>query len=51
MGANLEQYSSCYETAPKIEIQEKITESLLQIFLKQDSYLDIDTLINEMKRI
>ena len=27
----------------------KITESSFQIFLKQDSYLDIDTLINEMK--
>ena len=31
--------------------KKKITESLFQIFLKQDSYLDIDTLINEMKRI
>ena len=29
----------------------KITESLLQIFLKQDSYVDIDTLLNEMKQI
>ena len=36
---------------PKYRFKKKITESLFQIFLKQDSYLDIDTLINEMKRI
>ena len=28
-----------------------LNKSLFQIFLKQDSYLDTDTLINEKKRI
>ena len=36
---------------PKYRFKKKITESLFQIFLKQDSYPDIDRLINEMKRI
>ena len=36
---------------PRYRLKKKITDSLFQIFLKQDSYLDIDTLINEMKRI
>lgn len=33
---------------PKYSFKKKITESLLQILLKQDSYPDIGTLINEM---
>ena len=40
-----------YTVKDYIQIKEKNTESLFQIFLKQDSYLDTDTLINEMKRI
>ena len=35
---------------PKHRFKKKITECLLQIFLKQDSYVDVDTL-NEMKGI
>ena len=35
---------------PKHRFKKKITEWLLQIFLKQDSYVDVDTL-NEMKGI
>jgi len=35
----------------KHRFKKKITESIFQIFLKQDSYVDIDTLLNEMKRI
>ena len=36
---------------PKYRFKKKITESLFQIVFKQNSYLEIDTLINEMKRI
>jgi len=36
---------------PKHRFKKKTTESLFQIFLKRDSYVDIDTLLNEMKRI
>lgn len=36
---------------PKFRFKKKITESLFQIFLNQDSYPDIDTLINEMTKI
>ena len=33
---------------PKYSLKKKTTESLLQILLNQDSYPNIDTLINEM---
>ena len=38
---------------PKQRFKKKITKfkSLFHIFLKEDSYVDIDTLLNEMKRI
>jgi len=36
---------------PKQRFKKKIIESLFQIFLKLNSYVDIDTLLNEMKTI
>ena len=36
---------------PKHSFKKKITEYLFQIFLKQDSYVDIHMLINEMKKL
>ena len=36
---------------PKHRFKEKITEYLFQIFLKQDSYVDIHMLMNEMKKM
>ena len=35
---------------PKHSFEKKITEYLFQIFVKQDSYVDIHMLINEMKK-
>ena len=49
----MEQYTWSFGTTPQTKIQEENNQikSLFQIFLKQDSYVDIDTLLNEKKGI
>ena len=49
----MEQYTWSFGTTPQTKIQEENNQikSLFHIFLKEDSYVDIDSLLNEMKRI
>ena len=49
----IEQYTWSFGKTPQTKIQEenKQIKSLFQIFLKQDSYVDTDTLLNEKKGI
>lgn len=49
----MEQYTWSFGTTPQTKIQEENNQikSLFQIFLTQDSYVDIDTLLNEKKGI
>lgn len=49
----MEQYTWSFKKTPQTKIQEENNQikSLFYIFLKEDSYVDIDSLLNEMKRI
>ena len=49
----MEQYTWSFGKTPQTKIQEENNQikSLFQIFRKQDSYVDIDTLLNEKKGI
>lgn len=49
----IEQYTWSFGKTPQTKIQEENNQikSLFQIFLKQDSYVDTDTLLNEKKGI
>ena len=49
----MEQYTWSFGKTPQAKIQEENNQikSLFQIFLKQDSYVDTDTLLNEKKGI
>ena len=49
----MKQYTWSFGKTPQTKIQEENNQikSLFQIFLKQDSYVDIDTLLNEKKGI
>ena len=49
----IEQYTWSFGKTPQTKIQEENNQikSLFHIFLTQDSYVDIDTLLNEKKGI
>ena len=49
----MEQYTWSFKKTPQTKIQEENNQikSLFLISLKEDSYVDIDTLLNEIKII